>query len=193
MRLFLIAITILFSINCYAISNNSINSIDGSFTGTVTANIISVGTLNATIISGSIFPANVVTQNYFNAVSINNTVSANSFFSGNSLQLNASSAYTSPTRSFGVTVTPNATRSTFVIAIVELNCSSGQSQTVDPLVNNASVGAISNNLTITGVLVGGTSIIRQQINFFVPPNQNYRLNNSGSGSATLISTRELIL
>lgn len=133
------------------------------------------------------------------SVSCNGTTSANllvvpgSFLSTNALQLSSVSAYLSPTRSFNTTVTPNVSRSTFVIATFDLNCGDGENSTIDVLVNGLSVGTVLNDFNVTGIGVGGTSITRHMVSFIVPPNETYRFNNTGSGTETLNSTREITL
>lgn len=182
----------------------------------VTANYSSSVTLNTLYVTSATFNrltagteiiTNGATANNLTVTATTNTgglvsagtVSANllvatSFLSTNALQLSTVSAYSSPTRSFNTTVTPNASRSTFVVATFDLNCGNGDSSTIDVLVNGASLGNVINNFSVFGLLgVNGTLIIRQSFSFIVPPNQTYRFNNTGQGTETLSSVRELTL
>ena len=111
------------------------------------------------------------------------------------LQLVNGTVYTDETGnvSLGSPRTPNASRSVFVIATVEIDVSDGQTSSIDLTVGAIVVGTAGNDINVTGLGVTGTSIIQQTLTAIIPPNTSYQLDNSGSGDESIIKVTELIM
>lgn len=96
-------------------------------------------------------------------------------------------AYVSKARSFASNYTPNTTRPTIVTINLSLDVTSGQTSSVDILIGGVTISTESISLA---VIISGTTTVKRTITIIVPINTTYRLNSSGSGTATILSVYE---
>ncbi len=109
---------------------------------------------------------------------------------------NSSSAYTTrATPAFATDYTPSATRLTQVIATITQSCATGDSTTVNVLVDGTTTATVSTNYGVTGALLGGTVTRASVLTFMVPATKVYRLTNTNvsAGTSTITLVREMLL
>ena len=93
-----------------------------------------------------------------------------------------------------------SSRPTFVSANINISCTDAQDRTVNLQVETdigsgvyVTVGTARHNPDVFGLGVGITSQVGIQLNAIVPARFRYRFTQSGSGTATIASQKELTL